>query len=725
MTDQAAANPPEALAVGGRVEHVLSRLQRPMALAMLELFALSGFAIAQPVLGVVGSTPDFFVYRHAARAQILLLVAAIVLLPTIGLWLAEVAARLLAGERVRRLVHLTLVAGLSTLLALGVGKQLLPIRGRRLALAALLAGGAFALMHHKWRAVQVWLRYLAPAPLAFALLFATATPTSQLILPGRSSTPSGVPVRIHTGRPLPPVVMIFLDEFPLQSLLDSGGQIDARVYPNFARFAGDATWYRNATGIAGWTPNAVPGMLRGMYPGDELKGLAPDIHSYPNNLFTMFGHYYNLKVFETVTQLCQPGKCGQTRLSTTFTDLAEETAKLYKSITWPADLPPMPASIGEDPVVGAAAKKKGPTAYFGNLKYDQVKRVKTFAQSISADDPQPTLYFLHLLLPHAPWRYLPDGRVYNAESLPTPMIERGVWPTSVQQLNQKRHLLQLAYTDKLIGTVIDRLQQQGLYERSVVLMTADHGEGFTAGDRTRGLGARNAAQLMWVPMLLKAPHQTEGRVDDRNWEHVDLLPTLADLAGLTVPWKVDGFSELAEPRRARTDKTFYNHPGDLLVRPGPPNFAQVLHGVTDTLVKASQNGERGFYQFGATADWIYQPPSAIGRIGGAPTAAKMADWDLFENLDPKASLVPSLIAGKLSSGSPPPGSIMVIAVNGQVGATSGFYSPKLGGPPSTFAALVPDFLFKAGDGRRQIQLYLATRRGGSYRLQPVTASGDD
>ena len=719
MTDQAAGSP-----VAGGAERVLLRLQRPLGLALLELFALSGLAVAQPVLAVAGNAPDFFAYYHASRAQILLLLAAIVLLPAMGLWLAEVAAQWLAGERGQRLVHLALVAGLSTLLALGVGKELLPIRGRRLALAALLAGAALAVVRHNWRALRLWLRYLAPAPLVFALLFVTASPTSRLILPDRSSTPSGVPLRTRTGKPLPPVVMIFFDEFPLQSLLDSDGQIDARVYPNFASFAGNATWYRNATGIGGWTPYAVPGMLRGVYPGEELKSVAPDIHSYPNNLFTMFGHYYNLKVFETVTQLCPPGSCGQVRRPAGLPDLAGETAKLYKNVIWPADLPLLPASIGQHLAV-SPAKKKGPTAYFRNLKSDQVKRVQTFVRSISAGDPQPTLYFLHLLLPHAPWRYLPDGRVYNAGSLPAPLITRGVWPTTLQRLNHKRHLLQLAYTDKLIGTVIDRLKQQGLYDKSVVLMTADHGEGFTPGDRTRALGPRNAAQLMWVPMLLKAPHQSKGRVDDRNWEHVDLLPTLADMVGLTVPWQVDGFSEVGRPRRARSDKTFYNHPGDLLIRPGPPNFTRVLRGVTDTLVKASQHGERGFYQFGATADWIYQPPSAIGRIGGAPRAAEMADWNLFKRIDPKASRVPSLIAGKLSSGAPPAGSIMVIAVNGQVGATSGFYSPKAGGPASIFAGLVPDFLFEAGNGQRQIQLYLATKLGGSYRLQPVTASQDD
>jgi hypothetical protein len=229
---------------------------------------------------------------------------------------------------------------------------------------------------------------------------------------------------------------------------------------------------------------------------------------------------------------------------------------------------------------------------------------------------------------------------------------------------------------------------------------------------------------MWVPMFLKAPGQTQGRVDDRNWEHVDLLPTIADMVGLTVPWQVDGFAENGPPRRQRTDKVFYNRPGEQLTRPGPPNLKRVLHGVTDTLIRAHQDGERGFYQFGATADWIYQPPARIGQIvAGDPVTVKLNDWHLFERVDPEARVVPSLVSGDVTSGTPPPGARMVIVVNGQVGATAGFYPLKARGPAGSFAGLVSPSLYKPGPGHPQLQLYLATRSGASWRLQPASLTG--
>ena len=514
-------------------------------------------------------------------------------------------AALVGGEWLQRLAHLAALAGLATALAIESGKKVLPIRGTRLAVAAVLVGLAVAWAYAKGPVLRLWLRYLSPAPLVFVLLFVTVSPSSSLMLPARPDTRTATPVRADPSKALPPVVMVVFDEFPLMSLLDSQGEIDPRVYPNFAEFAARSTWYRNATGIGGWTPYALPAMLSGRYPGGDRKSAAPNLSSYPDNLFTLFGHHYNLEVFETVTELCPADKCGQTGSPTAFTDLAKETAKVYKSIV-------LPIETATDPDA-TAVDKDGPTAYFDNLSTTSRTGSTHSCVRSTPRPPANPLYFLHLLLPHTPWRYLPDGQVYNAESLPIPERPHGVWPDAIQSVQHQRHLLQVAYTDKLLGTVIDRLKRQGLWDTSLVVLTADHGEGFTPGNQGRVLGSRNAADLMWVPMLLKAPGQTKGRVDDRNWEHVDLVPTLADMVGLTVPWQVDGFAENGPPRRQRTDKVFYNRPGQQLVRPGPPNLKKVPHGVTDTLIRAHQHGERGFYQFGATADWIYEPPARIGQ----------------------------------------------------------------------------------------------------------------
>jgi Sulfatase len=708
---------------GGSVSWMAARVPTALWWALLELFVLTGFVVAQPLLDVTGKAPDFFLLHRADRGEILLLVALILVGPALLLWLPEVVASLVARERGRRYLHLAILAGLFALLALEAGKKLTPLRGKRLALAALIVGIGVAALYHKWSGLKLWLRYLAPAPLVFALLFATTSPSAKLILPSHQDN-TAVAARVDPGKPLPPVVMVFFDEFPLNSLLDSKGQVDPAVFPSFAKFAGDATWYRNASGIAGFTPTAVPAMLSGRYPTRNLVGAAPVYQVYPDNLFTMFGHYYQLEVSETVTQLCPPAQCGQTGSPTGFKDVAKETAKLYKDIAAPTDKPVDPATIDQNPSGGTTTTDtKDPRALFSNLGQDQAARFDKFLGQIKAGDPQPTLYFLHVLMPHAPWKRLPDGRIYG-DPVGRPVTAAGLWPDAVTKLNHERHLMQLAYTDTLVGKLLDRLKSQGLYDQALVLMTADHGSGFSATAKSRSLGGGDAPTLVWVPVFIKPPHQTKGRVDDRNWEQVDLLPTVSDIVGLKIPWKVDGFSELGEPKRTRTEKWWYEQPGDRRVVPGPENFRKVLQGVTDTLTRAHQNGVRGLYQFGDAADWVYKPLQQVGQVedGDGSVTAKMKDWARFKTVKPGSNPVQSIVAGQVTSGTPPAGTMMVVAINGMVGGAGGFYPPHEGEKPTAFAAMVPDSLFTAGPGQRQIQIYLATRTGATVTFQPVGLS---
>ena len=163
--------------------------------ALVELFVLSGFAIAQPLLDVTGKSPDFFLFRRADRLDIVLLVLGVILLPALAIWALEVAVGVIS-ERVRRFLHLAAIFGLFTLLAVQVAKKLTDLRGPVLVGIALAAGVLAAALYARKSWVRLWLRYLAPAPVLFALLFLLLSPTSRLVLPtGPSQPPAARPRR--------------------------------------------------------------------------------------------------------------------------------------------------------------------------------------------------------------------------------------------------------------------------------------------------------------------------------------------------------------------------------------------------------------------------------------------------------------------------------------------------------------------------------------------------
>jgi hypothetical protein len=676
---------------------------------LVELFVLAGLVVAQPLLEVTGKAPDFFVLRSADRFDMLLLIGVVTVAPAAALWTLGLAAGL-AGERAARRAHLGMVAVLGALLVVEVGKQLLPLRGMPLLLLAVTGGGMLGWLYRRWDWLRLWLRYLAPAPLVFALLFAVGSPSGKLLL-AAAGPQSSRPAASATARP--PVVVVLFDEFPLQSLLDSHGRIDRRVYPNFAAFADKATWYRNATGVSGLTQWAVPAMLTGRYPA---RSTAPIAREYPDNLFTLFGQFYHLKVNELVTRLCPTKLCppGGAADQGGAAAILGDTARLLGQLVSPFDNDVDAAASGQYP---ASLSPQG-----GAPGPDQVDRWARFLGSIQRGDPQPTLYFEHVLLPHGPWQYLPDGTRYPALSYGLRLKEAqygaGVW-----DVNHQRHLLQLAFVDKLVGQLIARLQQQGLWDRSVVVLTADHGNGFSVGETARTLGNHNAASLMWVPLLVKAPGQAIGRVDDRNWEQVDLLPTLANLVHLQVPWPVDGLSQTGPPRRETPEKPWYDTPARRRVRDGPADLARVLEGVTDTLVRGA-DGQRGLYRYGPAGDWIGQPLQAVGRLAapdGSQATARLAGWDRRTTVDPASGRVPALLVGRLRP-SAPAGAMVAVAVNGRIGAVVAPFADRPGGTAGGFAAIVPDFLLHVDAALPQIQLYLVEQTAGQTWLRPVTAS---
>lgn len=89
---------------------------------------------------------------------------------------------------------------------------------------------------------------------------------------------------------------------------------------------------------------------------------------------------------------------------------------------------------------------------------------------------------------------------------------------------------EIRFTDLHIGRLIDDLERRGLYDRTAIVITGDHGEGF--GEHGIDLhGYHLYAAQTRVPFIVRVPGLAPVRVTTPA-SHVDILPTLANLAGL-------------------------------------------------------------------------------------------------------------------------------------------------------------------------------------------------
>jgi Sulfatase len=506
---------------------VSERQALPWWLAGLHLLVLWSFAVAQPLFDLLGKNGEFFAARGSTRWDAI--VFGLVLLfvpPAILLGLES-----LFGRSLRWAVHSIFVAGLVALFVLqairGSGAP-----GWLLVAVAVAVGAAAAELYLHAGAARLALTVLAPAPLLFLALFLFNSDVSRLSRSTDTAQAAG-------ERPRAPIVLIAFDELPINSLLDAQGRIDAVRFPNFARLARGSTWFEHATTVGEGTTHAIPAILTGRFP---KAGEFPVYTDHRQNLFTLFGGATQLHVVDQETHLCPPSLCPGLEGSLTHrtATLAEDTGVVYLHELLPDDL------TGGIPSIANG---------WGNFLQDASRHNDpggidpAFLRSLQPQ-ASPSLWYLHLLLPHSPWTYLPSGRRYDVQAAPGWASDE-VWNPNQAAVDQywQRHLLQLGYADRVLGRLLDRLRATGLYDRAVLVVTADHGVSFRAGQKLRPLSEANREDIAYVPLFVKTPGQLRGRAVPEPGRTIDIFPTLAEAGGVHIPWHVDGHSLLG-PRPA-------------------------------------------------------------------------------------------------------------------------------------------------------------------------------
>ncbi|MDE2291593.1 MAG: sulfatase-like hydrolase/transferase, partial [Elusimicrobia bacterium] len=334
---------------------------------------------------------------------------------------------------------------------------------------------------------------------------------------------------------------------------DRRGGIDARWYPAFARLSREAAWYRDARTAADDTMRAVPALLSGTLPRPPKEPWARD---YPRNLFTLLAGAYRLDVTEAGTALCPPSLCRPARAPpaalalTTLGDLAVVYAHLAAPRAWEGRLPPLSGTWSG--YLDAHLDWKAFNAANASDARDRAGQVHRFIAGIRGGVP-PTLHYLHVELPHAPWVYFPSGARAYAPNEPIVVGDGGQadrWRReALAERARQRHILQARFTDRLVGELVSRLRAEGLWDRCLLVVTADHGSAFRGGERRRLLTPGDAGAILPVPLFIKYPAGGPSGPQDGPVSLLDVLPTVLEAAGLKTPPALDGVSLLSPTRR--------------------------------------------------------------------------------------------------------------------------------------------------------------------------------
>ncbi len=158
------------------------------------------------------------------------------------------------------------------------------------------------------------------------------------------------------------------------------------------------------------------------------------------------------------------------------------------------------------------------------------------------DTEQPFFAFLNYFDAHDPY-IVPDGEEHAFPPAPEVVEDRRLlydwWFWGNKPKLSPRQLAMaiasydscIAYLDRHLGRLLDSMEQQGLLENTIVVITADHGESF-GEHQLFGHGGSVFEPELHVPLVIVGPGISPGTVDERPVNLRNLTATITELADL-------------------------------------------------------------------------------------------------------------------------------------------------------------------------------------------------
>jgi len=169
-----------------------------------------------------------------------------------------------------------------------------------------------------------------------------------------------------------------------------------------------------------------------------------------------------------------------------------------------------------------------------------------FLRWLAAHDGHRFVAYLHYMEPHDP--YTPPDPPAAAAGVRA-ALARGWIRDAANQINwagaaplsadevaylRARYRGEVAAWDAALGTLLDGLRSAGVLDRTILLVTSDHGEEFQEHGRLTH-GSHLYDETVRVPLVLEGPGIPAGRRRDDRVQGIDVFPTLARLLGLAPP----------------------------------------------------------------------------------------------------------------------------------------------------------------------------------------------
>jgi hypothetical protein len=682
----------------------------------INVLTLHSLVVAKPVFDLFAAYPEYFIVNRIPRPDIFWFILVISFaLPF--LIIIPIAIVQKVNEKAGAIAHTIAVSAFGFGYVLQIASRLEILFPVLCILLGVLGGIGVGILYWRNERFPFIITLLSPIALLFPLLFLFNGNMQRVVFPPNPEM-RGIDVEgaVWTES-RPPIVFLVLDEFPLTDMLDDEGEIDSKRFPHFAALATESTWYANTTTVWPNTVGAVPAILTGKRP--PMTKILPNYESFPENLFSMLQNHYTFNVDETTTDLL-PRKAAliradRTTKKTPFNVLLKDAYIIYLHVVLPKnltrDLPQIDDSwghFGENETRKSTSPAKTEFANTISFKddieervrnsvaFNRAAKVQSFIQSLE-DFPLSTLHFLHIVFPHSPFEFLPSGKMHTLDRQYVGIDDDApIWKGAegaVERMHQGLRL-QEALADRLVGELIDTLKKEGIYDESLVIITADHGGSFINGHPHRAPTQHTFGDVAFIPLFIKYPNQTEGKKDDSNVETIDILPTIRDVIGAKLNWSFDGRSLADAQAEPRETKKLPDSRGSVLELTRTEYLKAKQASVERKIETFSLHDDRAdVFRFGKGLEYIGQPESVLYPMM-VEGSYQCAGLDELKIVDLNKTYIPLRLVGTVSSPAGKPSDFhLAFVINGKIEV---FSKPMHFRNQFLFDVILPDDLFNQG-----------------------------
>ena len=268
--------------------------------------------------------------------------------------------------------------------------------------------------------------------------------------------------------------------------------------------------------------------------------------------------------------------------------------------------------------------------------------------------------------------------------------------------------------DQLLGRLVARLKKQGMYDDTLIVVTADHGFAWQVGVPTRrSINPSNVGELAPVPLFVKRPHQKQGRVSHVLARTLDVTPTIADALGVPLGYRSDGHSAFSSAVRARREVSLTKRDFSSIVRISPERWKARRRAIVRRRLRNLGSGDWAslYASLGPNRDLVGQQLTSARSARDAQATISLSRS--FAHVRRASGVVPAQIAGRIHGSGAARERNLAIAVNGRIEAVGRSFHLK-GQRVESYSVMVPENALR--EGRNTVEVFEVTHEGALLLL---------